>query len=885
MKNFFAQLFGKRSTPVAPAPSKPVKSEPDIAMLRQQLESATTVEERAARAALLGQQLGKREIEPAANDTADVWIFAVCACALKTQAADWLANIQDEAALEQVASKARLADIRLMAAQKITDIERIGRLAHQMRDRDRGVYRHCQGLLKQHADQAHRAGQVEGLHRQFMDLIASQPIASGMLYELRKQLAALSDGPDLEPCHALSRQAGEAAQEEVAQLRTLEELASEANGLLQNVSKGVLADLDQLKNRAHRLSAQVSALPGWTAGQSQRVQVANKLQLIVEKLCALEEDERRFAACRSFLESTAGQAFNQALTDTWNQLSKPDDLEVRQSLETEWLKRGGQPVPRAIPRKVVKPPQSIVDADRFRQRLDELEEALAAGRSQEALSLARALDEMAAEASPPQALVGRHHALQAQVGQVRDLLRWSTQQARDHLVEEAEALMAEGVTRVHVAEAVPRLRAEWKRLDKLSRGSQSQWQQFDQALNHAYQPILAERAERNARQDAISQSKSALLDEAEQWLQGLSPEAINPGELQGQRQALRNHWRGMVQAGPRDERQLQNRFHALMRDLDEKIQPFVQAEIDRRQRLLNTARLLHQEPDLRAAIDQARHLQQQWRGTNNLHLPRQVNEKLWQSFKEAVDGVFARRDAERKQHDAESQERNAGRRAQLKALEILLESRPGQAQLEAGIGAFQEQWNEEPTTEGRRPRRDDLDQQADSLLRRARSVLKEWQSARQWAVLDQIEQKAAWARDREVAVLANGDADGVAGLHIQALWHEAASLSPDLEQKLRQRFERAPQITPLALEAGRTERDRRLIDLEILLDLPTPSAWMNQRRLRQLELLQTDFKSMQLPSVLLGLFADWYAVSAADDLDQAGRIVKIKDKLIALLSQ
>jgi hypothetical protein len=60
---------------------------------------------------------------------------------------------------------------------------------------------------------------------------------------------------------------------------------------------------------------------------------------------------------------------------------------------------------------------------------------------------------------------------------------------------------------------------------------------------------------------------------------------------------------------------------------------------------------------------------------------------------------------------------------------------------------------------------------------------------------------------------------------------------------------------------------------------------MNQRRLRQLELLQTDFKSMQLPSVLLGLFADWYAVSAADDLDQAGRIVKIKDKLIALLSQ
>jgi hypothetical protein len=50
-------------------------------------------------------------------------------------------------------------------------------------------------------------------------------------------------------------------------------------------------------------------------------------------------------------------------------------------------------------------------------------------------------------------------------------------------------------------------------------------------------------------------------------------------------------------------------------------------------------------------------------------------------------------------------------------------------------------------------------------------------------------------------------------------------------------------------------------------------------------LLQTDFKSLQQPSVLLGLFADWHAIAAPDDADQSARIIKVRDKLIPLLSQ
>ena len=886
MKNLIARLFGKRSEPVSTEPAKPARTAPDIETLRQRLDSASSSEERQAATMALGQALGREGVEPAANDAEGIWMAAICACAMKPMAAGWLDRIHDESLLEQVASGARLADIRLLAAQRINDIERLTRLAQQMRDRDRGVYRHCQQWVKQHAEESRRAEAVEALCQQFSQLIANRPIAAGHLYELRKQLAAMPDGPDLADCHALSRQAGEAEQAETDAERILEELTREANALWRSIEEQALDHFDSLRKQVEVLVGKAGAQPDWLKKHPRTNEIAETFAKLTARLDELDEDRRLLAQCDAFLAGSSTQEVDASLEEAWNQLPKPRNQQARQTLVSEWLARCGltEPKPKPKPRKPSKPAQSAAEAEHFRERLEALEQALEAGASQQALSLARALDELTAETMPPHALAGRYHALQAQVAQVRDLLRWSTQQARDKLVDQAESLTAEGVTKVHIAEQVPKLRAEWKRLDKLSRGAQAQWQQFDQALNRAYGPILAERAERNAQQDAISQGKSALLDEAEAWLKGLSPDQVNPGELQRQRQALRNHWRGMVQAGPRDERRLQARFHELMQQLDAMIQPFVQAEIERRNRLLAAARLLSQECDLRTAIDQARHLQQQWRGDSHLHLPRQLNEKLWQSFREAVDAVFARRNEERKQYEARNHERDAARQSQLSSFEDLLNSQPGQAQIEAGMAAFEEHWKEESAPEGRRSRRDALDQQAEALLGRARQLLGELQSAKQQSMFDLLQQKAAWVAECEAEII--GGADPIQAIQrLQELWKDAGALPAELEQKLQNRLERTSEISASVLEAGDPERHRLLLDLEILLDLPTPSAWTMDRRSRQLALLQSDYKSLQQPSVLLGMFTDWYAIPARDDADQTGRIGIVRKKLSELLSR
>ncbi len=884
MKNLLARLFGSRPAPAASAASKPLKSEPAIETLRQRLLASGTADERVANARNLGQRLGQEGIDPAPDDALDVWIAALCSSAHKIQAMGWLDQLPDEEALEQVASSARLADIRLLAAERITDFDRLSHLAQRMRDKDRGVYRYCQEILKQHAEQVRRTELVDGLHNQLRQLVATRPIAPAQLYDLRKRLAAVPEGPDLQDCHALVRQAGEYEQEEAATLRRLDELAGAARTLLKTMGVSRQESIEQMKALAASLTDQLGSLPAWVHGHGKQQDVTLKLDEISSRLSMLEEEARRVAECRTFLMETAAEEVSQDLADAWNQLPKPDHSETRQALQADWLARCGHPSPRRIPKKPVKP-LPMIDAEAFRLKLDQLDQALEAGASHQALTLARALDQMTVDCLPPQALASQYHLLQGRLGQVRDWARWSTQQARDKLLEEAEALTVGGTSRVHIAEAVPRLRDEWKRLDKLSRGSQAQWQQFEHALNCAYVPILAERAERNARQDAISLAKSALLDETEQWLQGLEADTINPAEVQGQRQALRNHWRGMAQAGPRDERRLQTRFHALMQRLDEKIQPHIQAEIDRRQRLLVMARQLPQEPDLRAAMDQARHLQQQWRAVSNLHLPRPMDEKLWRSFREAIDSVFARRDAERQQHEARHQERSAGRQAHLAELQTLLEAGPSQLQLDAGVARFKEQWDEEPPADGRRPRRDELDQQAEALLSRARTLGKQLRGAKQLAWFDLIEQKAAWATAWETEMLSGAEPGGEPGQRLLSLWKESESLIPELEQKLAKRFERASQVTPAMLDAGRVERSRLLLDLEILLDLPTSSARAEDRRARQLELLQTDYKALQHPSAILGLFGDWHAIAAMDEAEQGERISKVRDSLARLLAQ
>lgn len=880
MKNLFRKLFGGRDT-IRTAEVLPVKQQTSAESLRQLIEASTSADERSGRERDLGVSLGQQGIDPASGDVPAVWLHAICAAKDSIRAAAWLDRVETETELEQIATTARLSEIRLMAARRITAIDRIGRLAEHMRDKDRGLYRHCQSRLKEHAERTRRAEQIEHLRQELRAFLAAVVSQGSRLYELRKSFAHLADGPDLAECRALLQQAGQREKDEAARLRVLEDWVKEARALLAAVHKAEAIEPHE-REQAQALTARLSAIPATLSSRKEVSELAALIKPIEARLSALDEDARRAEACRQFLADTAGQSPTADIEAAWQALPKPANAKDWEALLAEWQARGTPTAVRPA-RPAPQPKPALAEVHGFRERLEQLEQAIEQGASQTAFRLSRELEQITGESVPPHALAKRYRELMGRLGKLNDWARWSSAQARDKLVEEAEALQTGPSGLPHMAETVPRLRAEWKRLDGFSRATKEQWQRFDQALNHAYQPVLAERAERNARLDAISTAKSSLLDEADAWLAGLDREVLNPGELQRRRHALRQSWRGLPQAGPRDERRLQIRFHALMDQLDAILQPFLAAETERRQRLTGVAQRLETEANLREAVHQAKTLLQRWRDENNgVRLPRQLDEQQWRVFREAIDAVFARRDAERKSHETRHHEESAARRALLDEFSQTLDSRPGMAQIEASITSFQERWNGPEEAEGeqdRKRRSDPLDRQAETLVDRARLMLREHHAARQREILSLIANKAAGAEALEMATIRGEPGTDEIG-RLQEEWRQAPRLPAEIEQILAERFQRAPTVTAADLETGLLVRGNLLIDLEILLDLPTPAEFTGARQERQLEWLQQGFQALrQPPTAMLAKLATWYGTAAPADSGQTARMNRVSEAL------
>src|SRR3989339_310364 len=56
---------------------------------------------------------------PRTDDSPEVWLAAICQARDKALALNWLASVQDEAHLSEVATRAHIAEVRFAAVQRI----------------------------------------------------------------------------------------------------------------------------------------------------------------------------------------------------------------------------------------------------------------------------------------------------------------------------------------------------------------------------------------------------------------------------------------------------------------------------------------------------------------------------------------------------------------------------------------------------------------------------------------------------------------------------------------------------------------------------------------------------------------------------------------------
>ena len=909
-------------TPAAPAPAarqdkKPTAAPPppDPDRLRAALAAAAGAEERQRAEQELGRALALLGTRPLSGDPPGVLAEAVSRVADKATALDWLAALAGDAELAMVATGGRYAEVRLAAARRIADDAVLERVAEASRDKDKGVYRLCAETLKERREAAGRSRRLDELAAALRALLATQPLPASRLPELDRELRALGAGSEEARTGAdLLEQARARVQEDARALRALQSRLAEADALRQAVAADcwpVAEHLDGWRERLRALADYRDALPAWLSDQSAVSGVERSLVEVEDRLAEHCRDIELAQECERFLDALPpdGELVGEIAAE-WEALPKPIGSAARSAIEHRWqalkafraaleARRAALSAPVAPPAPtqpapdpaagpaVQEPaapseapaapePKRRIDHDAVRQIIEKLDASLEEGHLAEADALDRKIDELLAGAGLSGALAGRLGHARSQLARLRGWARWGTAQAREHLIEAAEQLLASDPDVDERAHAVPAMRAEWKRLDAHGPSAKGQWERFDAILEKAYQPVLARRAEEAVQHEAAKAAKEALLAEWEGWLAGMAWEHADFKVVEVRRQEILEAWRSAPRGGFRDERQLRKGFDALVAAIDGRLVEARSAENARREQLIAAVEALATAPDIGRAIIETKALQQRWQTeAASVRMPRGDEQKLWQRFRAACDAVFARRDAQRAEQAAQRQDRIKARQDLLAELETAVAA-SDTAEMERALNHFRSAWAAaEPAP---REAAEALGARARELQERGQQRVESLRREKHQARFLQMARKSALAERLEAAAIAGNI--GAEAAEVRKEWEEIGHLPGKAERVLAQRLEAAPAVTGAALDQGREARESMLLDLEIALELPSPESLAESRRTRQLERLQRGFgggagKDQDFETMV----AQWYATAAAADAAQAQRIEAIVRRL------
>ena len=769
---------------------------------------------------------------------------AAMGAADKQLAMQWLAHLNDDRWLGEIAVQGRFAEVRLAAVQRIADPEVLAQVARLSRGKDKGVFRHCYDVLRDRRHRADRQRRATQLRGNLEALLASSPLSVTRLLDLQAELQAIEDSESLGECRALFEQANERLRHEAEARRRLQTLREEAEQLSVQCAATVWPDSGQFEGWRGRCDALAQAqdeLPRWLADKVASQSLAASLQLVQSRLTHLAADEARARECEQFLSVFEAGPVPAESASKWETLAKPDHPHVRQQLLARWQElQAQQPATTDSQPQVVHEPRPPPQRPDARPRLDtvairawveQMERALEEGHLADADAYAKKIKAAVGHAALRGSLASRMHRASAQLAQLSGWAKWGAAQQREHLIAEAEEMATANHGVEQLARAIPALREQWKHMSEQSPPPHGEWERFDAALTKAYEPVSRKRAEEAARRAQARSDKEALCAEWEAFAAAIDWERPDYGSIESQRTVALKRWRSSAMAGFRDERALRKRFEAALGAVDQRVAAARSTDIARRQELIAAAEALREAPDLRAAMAEARSLQERWRAEAiALRLPRTDEQTLWRRFRAACDAVFARRDAQRAEQVAQREQRALARIAMLDALQAELQA-ADPAQVKRALAQFRTSWTAAQAGPGE-----------DALEARARQLQRQGQHR-----IDALQRDSY--RVRLEALARQEPLDG--------------------------------QIDAGVLAESRKTRESVLIELEIALDLPTPEQFAAARRHYQLERLQNRFRGVrqQRPRAE-ELLAQWHAAKAAPDEALGERMAAVVRKLL-----
>ncbi|MBO1255395.1 DUF349 domain-containing protein [Alteromonas sp. 5E99-2] len=217
---------------------------------------------------------------------------------------------------------------------------------------------------------------------------------------------------------------------------------------------------------------------------------------------------------------------------------------------------------------------------------------------------------------------------------------------KPELVTQAQSLINDSeLSMKQRADQIKVLRKQWQSLSLGSQLSQSDIEQnkaFDDALEQAFVPCRAFFAEQEEIRQAAKTERESLLFELDQMLK----DTVSIDEDYAKRfENIQRQWRDTPSLPPKDYAYFKQEFDKRRDAIFAKLTPYFEENKRVKSALIKQVEALLSKEHSSEAVEEAKTLQKQWRniGTSG----KRFDNKLWRSFREANDKVFARAKDER----------------------------------------------------------------------------------------------------------------------------------------------------------------------------------------------------------------------------------------------
>ena len=492
--------------------------------------------------------------------------------------------------------------------------------------------------------------------------------------------------------------------------------------------------------------------------------------------------------------------------------------------------------------------------DKLKSLIAEAEAKLTEGHTQEALVIVKQIDATQAGHVPDKKLAGKIQHLHGEIARLNKWKQWGGGRAREDLLAEAKALETTAAApKLNLREhdqAIDKLRNRWKELDKLGApGNKETWNAFDGALKAAFAPVAAFQQKLKSQRDENLAKRNALIGELDAFSlpNGETDEKAPRPDYKAIARQLDHvdaEWRklGPIEhTVPRQAKEpLLKKLAAAKARLEEPLNDARRVEAMRREKLVAAAKAI--DPKARDSISKTRELQTEWQThAKSLPLARDVENALWRQFKDAIDGVFKTRDAERKATDDAFSAQRKAREELIGKLRDLGPQHDAHA-IRQTISETDAAWRK--AGEAAKADMARLESQFRAAKDAAKRLL-EGSASREWhATCDALMAKLQLTRDVETQTRMKSDDE----------WQAIRALPAAWEAPLRARYDGQSKAADAQL----------LLKLEDALDMPSPPAFANARRELKLKAMKTAMEARVAVTVGDKDIAAWIGAVAAD---------------------